>query len=116
MSSKVKIQIELIKNVYLFLLLSPQASIISSYPFWNYTTITSSMNCVGTPDELERIVAHIRGGKRSEGTFDKPERFLYQLSTISGFENRLSCFLLKENFNDFLSDITQAFANFRLVV
>eukprot|EP00118_Oscarella_pearsei_P003590 m.14982 g.14982 ORF g.14982 m.14982 type:complete len:1181 (+) comp26071_c0_seq2:219-3761(+) len=68
----------------------------------------------GTQDELDRIKGHLHGD--GEGTLDEPERFLYELSSISGFYNRLECFLFKENFNEMLSDITRVFANFRLVI
>ncbi|XP_062523490.1 uncharacterized protein LOC134198171 isoform X2 [Corticium candelabrum] len=67
----------------------------------------------GTKEELAAIQAHLES--ESDAQLDRPEAFIYQLSQISGFSERVECFLFKSNFDEMLCDISRKFFNLRLV-
>jgi formin 2 len=66
-----------------------------------------------TKEELDAIVSHTESSPDAQ--LDKPERFLFELSQISGFSERVECFLFKSNFDEMLCDISHKFTNLRLV-
>ncbi|XP_075411794.1 formin-2 [Tenrec ecaudatus] len=58
-------------------------------------------------DELEKIEKHGRSSKDKETTksLDKPEQFLYELSLIPNFSERVFCILFQSTFSESISSI-----------
>jgi len=66
-----------------------------------------------TEEEL-RIICSYRK-TNSSAVLDRPEQFFLDLSTISCYEERLFCIMLRTTVTDSLSEIGQKLTNFRLV-
>lgn len=62
-----------------------------------------------TPEELRQIRAHLE--TKPEIPLDKPEQFLYELSEISNFAERVSCFMVQIEFEDSIVNIENTLTN-----
>ncbi|KAF2894360.1 hypothetical protein ILUMI_11812 [Ignelater luminosus] len=58
---------------------------------------------LASADELEQIRAHMAA--KPEISLDKPEQFLYDLSKILTFAERISCFMFQIEFDDSITGI-----------
>ncbi|XP_053156816.1 formin-2 [Hemicordylus capensis] len=58
-------------------------------------------------DELEKIEKHGKSSKEKENakSLDKPEQFLYELSLIPNFSERVFCILFQSSFSESISSI-----------
>ncbi|XP_062344937.1 formin-2 [Cinclus cinclus] len=58
-------------------------------------------------DELEKIEKHSKASKEKENakSLDKPEQFLYELSLIPNFSERVFCILFQSTFSESISSI-----------
>ncbi|XP_071405710.1 formin-2 isoform X2 [Pithys albifrons albifrons] len=58
-------------------------------------------------DELEKIEKHSKASKEKENTksLDKPEQFLYELSLIPNFSERVFCILFQSTFSESICSI-----------
>ncbi|NXN84115.1 FMN2 protein, partial [Bombycilla garrulus] len=58
-------------------------------------------------DELEKIEKHSKASKEKENTksLDKPEQFLYELSLIPNFSERVFCILFQSTFSESIGSI-----------
>nr|XP_022901371.1 protein cappuccino-like isoform X1 [Onthophagus taurus] len=66
----------------------------------------------GTNEELELIKSHLEANQSIP--LDKPEQFLFDLSKISNFAERISCFMFQVEFDDSISTIEHTLANMKL--
>ncbi|KAF2895376.1 hypothetical protein ILUMI_10800 [Ignelater luminosus] len=64
-----------------------------------------------TADELEQIRGHMT--TKPEIPLDKPEQFLYDLSEISNFAERISCFMFQIEFDDSITGIGNVLTNIK---
>ncbi|CAH2007546.1 unnamed protein product [Acanthoscelides obtectus] len=64
-----------------------------------------------TPDELEMIKAHL--ASKPDVPLDKPEQFLYELSQISNFAERISCLMFRVEFDDSINTIDHTLTNIK---
>lgn len=62
-------------------------------------------------EELEKIRSHVKS--KPEVPLDKPEQFLYELSEISSFAYRISCFMFQTEFEDCMSTINGTLSNLK---
>eukprot|EP00066_Takifugu_rubripes_P027088 XP_011616354.1 PREDICTED: formin-2-like [Takifugu rubripes] len=58
-------------------------------------------------EELDKIEKHMKSSKEKENAkpLDKPEQFLYQLSLIPNFSERVFCILFQSSFSECISSI-----------
>ncbi|XP_022054055.2 formin-2 isoform X1 [Acanthochromis polyacanthus] len=58
-------------------------------------------------DEMDSIAKHIKSAKDKEDAkpLDKPEQFLYQISQISNFSERVFCILFQSTFHECIASI-----------
>lgn len=62
-------------------------------------------------EELSQIKAHVENTPNIP--LDKPEQFLYELSEISSFAYRISCFMFQTEFEDCISTIDGILTNLK---
>ncbi|XP_065564912.1 formin-2-like isoform X3 [Artemia franciscana] len=66
-----------------------------------------------TDEELQMIKAHIES--QVDVPLDKPEQFLYDLSCIAHFEERMFCLMFQDKFNEGVSSIQSILDNMQSV-
>ncbi|XP_026476221.1 protein cappuccino-like [Ctenocephalides felis] len=64
-----------------------------------------------TPEELSMIKEHV--SKNKEEPLDKPEQFLYDLSEIQCFAERISCFMFQVEFEDSVATLSNTLSNLK---
>ncbi|KAI4461001.1 formin [Holotrichia oblita] len=64
-----------------------------------------------TSEELKHIRAHI--SETPDIPLDKPEQFLYDLSKISNFAERIFCFMFQAEFDDSITTVEHTLANMK---
>ncbi|KAK9729564.1 Formin Homology 2 Domain [Popillia japonica] len=64
-----------------------------------------------TAEELKHIRAHI--SETPDVPLDKPEQFLYDLSKISNFAERIFCFMFQAEFDDSITTVEHTLANMK---
>nr|CAI5839787.1 unnamed protein product [Callosobruchus analis] len=62
-------------------------------------------------DEIEMIKAHLQ--TKPDVPLDKPEQFLYELSQISNFAERISCLMFRVEFDDSINTIDHTLTNIK---
>ena len=67
---------------------------------------------MATSDELKKIKSHLEK-KNQEVPLGKPEQFLYELSQINGFLDRVACIMFEIHFMETISVIETKLNNFR---
>lgn len=60
---------------------------------------------------MELIRSHL--ATKSDIPLDKPEQFLYDLSEISNFAERISCFMFQVEFDDSITTIEHTLNNMK---
>ncbi|KAK5644377.1 hypothetical protein RI129_005677 [Pyrocoelia pectoralis] len=63
------------------------------------------------PEELRQIREHLE--MKPDIPLDKPEQFLYELSEISNFAERISCFMVQIEFDDSIVNIDNTLNNIK---
>ncbi|KAF5269711.1 hypothetical protein FQA39_LY08634 [Lamprigera yunnana] len=66
-----------------------------------------------TPEELLQIRQHLES--KPDIPLDKPEQFLYDLSEISNFAERISCFMFQIEFDDSMTNIENTLTNIKSI-
>lgn len=66
----------------------------------------------GDNDEMKKIKEHIK--KHPDTPLDKPDQFLYDLSLIPDYAERIFCFIFREAFQDSVSVIETKMTNLRM--
>lgn len=62
-------------------------------------------------EELEMIKSHLESSPKVP--LDKPEQFLYELSEISNFAERISCLMFQVDFDDSINTISHTLTNIK---
>lgn len=64
-----------------------------------------------TQEELELIKSHL--ATKPDVPLDRPEQFLYDLSEIPNFAERISCFMFQAEFEDSINTIEHTLTNIK---
>ena len=69
---------------------------------------------VATEEEMKKITKHLQSKASRDIPLGKPEQFLYDLSQIESFSDRVSCLIFEINITDGISVIETKLNNFKL--